>query len=352
MKYKISPSPIPYWMPTTIFIAQTPYHVLMALGLSSPNDVLQVIDDFQGSQTYVGLIRKHYPQLSVPNVLPGRATAGEKMGRRVKQSRRNIRAFKGLVYHHLPRRIILFNDRTPETQYAAFLGRRIGAEVVMAEDGLAAYLPAPAEKGNPIRELAGKLLFGLFYRSITTLGTSGYAKGILVFFPELVVPALSGMDVRQLSAGMFDKIDVGLLRDLIGNCDLDFEGLLVLPHSEMLSIAGAKTPTELRADLEKVTMDAIGRLDKVAVKYHPREGGDYLGDYEGCVTLPRSLPLEVVYLMLRGRRLKEVIGPWSTSLYTARIILGSDVRIMAMGDVESSLREFAERLRIGQYQMP
>ena len=39
----------------------------------------------------------------------------------------------------------------------------------------------------------------------------------------------------------------------------------------MLSNSGAKTSTELRGELEKVAKYVTSRLDKVVVKYHPRE---------------------------------------------------------------------------------
>jgi hypothetical protein len=100
----------------------------------------------------------------------------------------------------------------------------------------------------------------------------------------------------------------------------------------------------LRDIMKRTVRDALERYGKVAVKYHPREKEDYLGRYDGCEVLPKQTPMELIYLKLRGKGVEEVTGPLSTSLYTAKIILGDEVKVTVISTVDPEAKQFITRL--------
>jgi len=319
----------------TLFLVQTPYHILLSLGLSSPGDTLQIIDDFHGSGEYRELMRKHYPQLTVPDILPGRATTEDIILDRIKHSRKNIRTMRGLVDRSLICRLVLFNDRTPETQYAAYLAGRKGIPMEYVEDGLAAYISPEKDAPRIIRGSMAKLLFGRYYHNIITLGTSPYTTTVRAFFPELVISSLQQKEIIPLNDDLFDNIDRNIVDEVTKGINDNIEFLLALPHSEILGLNGkGGDAISLKEKMQAMVAQAANMYGHIAVKYHPREEGEYLGQYTGCDVLPRQTPMELIYLKLKGKELKEVAGPLSTSIYTARIILGDDVTITTVGNVD------------------
>jgi len=322
-------------MPGTLFLAQTPYHILLSLGLSSPGDTIQIIDDFHGSGLYVDSIRAHYPRLTVPGAFPGRATTEDIILDRIKHSRKNIRTMRGLVDRSLICRLVLFNDRTPETQYAAYLAGRKGIPMEYVEDGLAAYISPEKDAPRIIRGSMAKLLFGRYYHNIITLGTSPYTTTVRAFFPELVISSLQQKEIIPLNDDLFDNIDRNIVDEVTKGINDNIEFLLALPHSEILGLNGkGGDAISLKEKMQAMVAQAANMYGHIAVKYHPREEGEYLGQYTGCDVLPRQTPMELIYLKLKGKELKEVAGPLSTSIYTARIILGDDVTITTVGNVD------------------
>ncbi|HUT28015.1 MAG TPA: polysialyltransferase family glycosyltransferase, partial [Methanomassiliicoccales archaeon] len=230
--------------------------------------------------------------------------------------------------------IVIFNDRTPETQYAAYLAGKNDISLDYVEDGLAAYIPPIEKAPNFFHGILAKFLFGRYYYNIITLGTSPYTTTVRVFFPDMVISALRQKEIRPLSVELFDRIDRKMIEELTEDIKDDIEYLLVLPHSEILGGNTQLGAVSLKDRMQEVAVQAAERYGRIGVKYHPREKGEYLGLYTGCDTLPRHTPMELIYLKLKGKELKEVAGPLSTSIYTARIILGDDVTITTVGNVD------------------
>jgi len=331
-------------MTGTLFIAQTPYHILLSLGMSSPGDKVQIIDDFQDSSYFAKLIEGHESQLAVLGILPGRATTKDTMGQRVRYSQRNIKAMRSLFDLERFSRLVIFNDRTPETQFAAFLARQKNIPLELVEDGLAAYVPSKERPPSAYRGFLSRILFGRYYHNIVTLGTSPYVEVVRTFFPDLIIPSLRDKKLERLDPNLFNKIPPGIVEAMTSQLNPSNECVLVLPHSEILG-AGGTDDGSLRAVMQGTAKGALDRYARVAVKYHPRERESYLGEYEGCDTIPKQVPMELVYLKLGG--LREVIGPLSTSLYTARIILGDRVKITATS-ADPSASELMRALSIDQ----
>lgn len=318
-------------MSGTLFIAQTPYHILLSLGMCSPGDTLQIVDDFQGSSYYAHLIEEHDSELAVLSILPGRATTKDTLSHRLRHSRRNIEAMRSLVDPQRFNRLVIFNDRTPETQFAAFLAKQKNILLELVEDGLAAYVPSKELPPSAYRGFLSRILFGRCYHNIVTLGTSPYVEVVRTFFPDLIIPSLRDKKLERLDPNLFNKMPRGIVEVMTSQINPGIECILVLPHSEILGARGAD-PGSLKAAMQETAKRALERYGKVAVKYHPREREAYLGEYEGCETIPKQVPMELIYLRLGG--LKEVIGPLSTSLYTARLILGDGVRIVATSNFD------------------
>lgn len=338
-------------MPNTLFLPQTPYHILLSVGISTAGDTIQIIDDFNGSSYFAGLIRAHGRELNVLQTLPGRATTTDSMRDRVSHSRSNIRTLRGMIRQGSFSKLVLFNDRTPETQMAARMARGSGMEVELLEDGLAAYRPTTEKEPSPIRGLASKVLFGRHYRNIITLGTSPYTPSFNAFLPELVIPQLQAKKVQRLPRSLFESIPKSFVSELATGIDRGIKSIVVLPHSDVIGLGGVSSTEQLKSEIQETVRVALSKHGKVAVKYHPRERKQYLGDYDDCISLPQQVPMEVVYLWLKGNGIEEVIGSLSTSLYTARLILGDSVRIVAIGDHGVHDEKFMSVLGIETHQM-
>ena len=317
-------------MAGTLFLVQTPYHALLTLGLSSPGDTVQFLDDFRGCARYMELIRKHYPQLSVPEALPGRATVGDVMSERVKCSRRNLKVMAGMVDPSKFDKVVLYNDIRPETQRAACLAVRKGIPVEYVEDGLSMYVGPRYSRPDLYRRITAKVLFGMRHHSITDHGTSPCIATVKAFYPDKVKDSMRAKNVRPLDHRIFYRIDKGFVTEATEGLRADIEALLVLPVSEVLSDGVSAASLKRTADDFIARAAANGK--KVGVKYHPRETNAYLGEFPGVYSVPQDMSMELVCLMLRNNGLKLIAGPPTTSLYTARIILGKEVDVRVIGE--------------------
>ena len=315
-------------------------------------DHLFIMTDFDQVELYEGSIKKYYSTfLGGFKILPGRKTADEVMWRRAIISKKNKRIIRKHFKEEEVGGVVIFNDRTVECQYAAYMACVKGVPTVYAEDGIAAYLEPLDKTRNPLKDLASKVVFGRFYNNVKIIGTSEWVKNVQVFSPSLVIPQLGGMPIKGIDTGVFRKISPEFLDDFTRGIEDDLELIIVLPHSDILNTIPGGTSEGVENDMREHFLEIIkesrSRYQKIGIKYHPRETHDYLGEYSECHVLPKHVPMELIYLKQREGCLKEVIGPMSTSLYTARIIFGPGVKITLIRDrMTGAPADFLEALDI------
>ncbi len=291
--------------------------------------------DFDRVEMYEGLIKKYYGSfLREIIVLPGRKSVEDVLWRRVLISRRNAKVIRRRFSKKDIGRVIIFNDKTVECQLAAYLASNNDIPMEYMEDGFAAYLMPSDQERNPLKDMLARSLFGRFYDNIKVIGTSPWVTTVRVFFPALVIPPLKGKPIVDIEKGVFGAIKKEFVDEFTSGIDDDLDMVIVLPHSDILSSLPMTDPAmngaSLRNEYLAIIKEASSLHKKIGIKYHPRETSDYLGDYDGCVVLPKHVPMELIYLIQKAGSVKKVVGTLSTSIYTARIIFGDNLEISVL----------------------
>lgn len=347
-----------------LYLATTPLTALIAAGLAraeSPAATLVLVEDYDDAPRWRALIA-HWRDSPFARVelVPGRATearahatieARGAFARRLARERAKgalraqaFEALRTLDRALKPERVLVGNDRRPETQYALHLaaGRRARPGVYL-DDGLFTYL-GDAHERPWMRRIDGFLKrrrYGPWWQSLPLVGTSRFIGEARLAYPELALDtepsrrrialarqAFDGRALARLARDAWRRFAPGLPR-------ARYDALLVLPHTRLLRTAAAPAP-RLREALLR-----LGASGAVAVKYHPREAvADPLGLAEaGATLLPHGLAAELAYARLR--RGGVVLGEASTALLAARW-LRPDLRVHDLGLADAPFARLAQ----------
>lgn len=330
----------------TLFIAHTPYHILLSLGMAEKGDHLVILADFSGIENFEAQIEKHYGSIfSTIRILPGRMTVNNVLWRRVFLSRRNKKHIRQFYRSGTIKKTVIFNDSAVEGQYAAYLSCKLGIPSVYTEDGLVAYVPPPAHHRSKLRDLAAKVLFGRFYQNGVVMGTSRWVTEAQMLFPTMAIPDLNRKCPHDLGRDVFNRIPKTFVQEFTEGVDDDLDAIVVLPHSEMLKSTSGDASSD--GDVKDGTFltiikDLESKFGKVGVKYHPRETEYFLGNNPNFMMLPSHIPMELIYLKQRAGNVKLVVSALSTAVYTARYILGEQATIKAVGIGDHQVQRFFE----------
>lgn len=316
-----------------IFIAYTPYHVLISCGLADfysnfDKNYLIVISDFENAELLSRTISnwRCNPFLEI-KVLRGKYSTREgDIIRRGIISAFNtkflIRYFNKLDKSEI--KIFAFNDGNPESQIMAYLNSMSGGKNIYVEDGVAAYHTHVAPDVAAYKIWLARVLWGYPYQHIRVLGTYDYIDEVMVFKPEIIRPELKEKSIRKIPKEVLTHLnDSYLISSLFINyglydLNLSIDYIFLIPYSEEL------ISNKLISSFSNMFDKLGGDLDKIFVKYHPREfRGDFLGlsSHPNVTILPQSLPMEVVYLAVLDNGPKTVVGSFSTALLMANHLL-------------------------------
>jgi Alpha-2,8-polysialyltransferase (POLYST) len=343
-----------------IFVAYTPYHVLLAccIAMSDNKDeqnYLLIVSNFSDADILCKALKnwKDSPFLSIELFL------GEYgIDQMPKWKARFLRYFTvrsicskiGKFINTLNiNRIYLFNEDRPQSLYLLNLVKLSKGlcRAIFVEDGAVTY-NSYIEKKNWIYLFLGKIIYGYWWKNVEVMGSSPFFDSIKAVFPDFVRPELSQKKVEKIYVESFlngntnDFVykyleNYGLTLDKLNS----FDGMILLSNSRIIN----QFP-EYRKMIEKVIDLAQSKNLKVAVKYHPRDAN--VDHFElaskGVDVLNSSVPIELIYLAVRGK-FKFVIADFSTTLLSAvwmldetlvismgKILGGKDVRFISMLD--------------------
>jgi hypothetical protein len=342
-----------------LYLASTPLIALIAAAsaCAQSNEAhCFLIEDFPNAASWVRILRSWRGGAFASVVLlPGRFTevAQAHGGRWARERRKlDLRARSLLTISEfdagaLPARVLVGNDRRPETQYALHLASaRNGAPCgVYLDDGLFTYL-GDAHR----RPLAGRLdavfkrlHYGGWWRYVAQAGSSPWVVDRWLAYPELArdptrrasLLPLAWFGARPLLrlCGALQR-EFGLDRMRLQHCNV----LLTLPHSR----AWRSQPDRLRALQSKIA-DLCRAGAAIALKYHPREIARdpfTLGEY-ARYEIPPALASELLLPALASDTI--IAGESSTALLAARWLRPSlRVRDLGLdgGDFGRRAREF------------
>ncbi len=254
-----------------------------------------------------------------------------------------------------PLSLTVFNDREEAGQLALIATARHfpQAERRCAEDGSQAYTHFSYRAHSAAVKLRQKLRLGRQWNDVQVLGMHPLVQQFIALRPSLLRKELRTQRTQAFPAAALASPALrGLAAALCA--DSGFTPGSVPPGSTVLTVSHSSYATrnpEYRALIEACAKPLSCRPGRLFVKYHPRESqADYLGLLAHGVAqeIPRSLPAECLYLMLRDRTL-NVVGGMSTTLLTAGLLM-PQVRCIALLHASTSGdawdRQLLDELRI------
>lgn len=313
-----------------LFIAFTPYHVLLAYSIAikrkPENNFLFIVSEFPNADILAHAIKQSKKAVfSDVIVLPG-VHRGRNAFVKIFIRRRNIGPLKEFIGEREISNVFVGNDSRVEAQVALHFAKENNKQSrgIYIEDGTEAYR-SEVNSRNTFRLLSGKIFFGRWWKDINILGTSPWIDQVAAIFPDFVRPEIASKEIIPIEKESFllIKDDDSFTRylDALGLNLKKLQGidvLLISTNSEMKN----RYP-----EYQAVAKDTIKLIErhklKLAVKYHPRElSGDFLsvGKKEGILLLPEGFPAELLYV-LSQKPPKLIIGDFSSALLTARWLL-------------------------------
>ena len=323
----------------TLFLVSTPLHLFVSAGVALARRQkwdahLVFIDQPPGQEPpYLSCVRewRESPFQSV-HVLP---TRGDGLVGRLQGRRHAFRLLRELVDGTTPRRIHVGNDRRVEFQYAMHHARTVGipCEGVYLDEGAYTYLGRPPQQlERVVDHRLKRLAYGSFWDTPPTVGGSRWVDRALVAHPDEVFGELRGKELEAVPARWFwDPALVALARGILRRFTVDVgelrrcDTLLTVPHEKVL-----RRQPDLREDLAQVVRTLLVAGEHVAVKSHPRSGGDPLqvAGEPGVFDVPHQACFEALLPVLDTPRL---IGGGFSPLMTTRW-LRPDLRSIGLLD--------------------
>lgn len=323
-----------------VFIAFTPYHILLSCGIALDqsdlaDNCLFIVSDFSDVEPLIHSLEGwNYSPFAQIECLPGIYGQDRKYRRRF-ISRKNLTTITEFINKHQVSRIYVFHDGRAEAQAALHFAKKDNRDAVgtYVEDGAGAYSSHVPTKRPLHTLLLGKLFYGPWWEGVDVLGTSRWIDEVKAIFPRLVRPELRLKHVTSIPRHALLELRnqewpykyLEALGMQIAELE-HLEAVLVVAHSEFAArISGYKQAIE---DFLAIAKSQALRL---AIKYHPREPlTNFLSvaEAEGISILPQSVPIELVYI-IASEKIRFVIGDISTSLLTAKWLL-SNVTVVSI----------------------
>jgi hypothetical protein len=344
-----------------LYLASTPLTALLAAAVARAQQAparLVLVEDYADAARWARLLgRWRDTPFQQIDLVAGRATEARaatgdtaSAGRLARERRKRMLRLEALARLAAidadlrPARVLVGNDRRPETQYALELAaRRNGGPCgVYLDDGLFTYVGdaharpwARALIDTPLKKLA----WGRWWQGAAQAGTTRWITQAWLAWPALARDRDPARIRHALPrAWCVDRAMARLARDaareFLGSGARPRQRLLLaLPHTRVLDDAAPR--------LRELVAALAARGSGCAVKYHPREiEEDPAGLVaRGATLLPAGIALEL--LAARLPRGATLAGEASTALAAARW-LRPDLRVLDLG---FSGHAFAARAR-------
>jgi hypothetical protein len=192
------------------------------------------------------------------------------------------------------------------------------------EDGAHAYRDFRYRAHGLLTQLRQRWRYGLQWTDVRVLGTHPLVHQYTAVHPSFLRPELRG-HVLPFPAAQLDSLP--LRQFASGLCHrAGFDPHSISAQAMLLSVSSS-TYARRNPDYAAMMQATIRQFRDKALpflyKYHPREPqADYLqlASTPGAVEIPRTIPLECVYVLARERPLL-VVGGMSTSLMMAVLLM-------------------------------
>lgn len=317
-----------------IFIAQTPYHVLLSYGLAKSAPDGQNIIVYMPNN--LNLTERHVKELidnpESPFFKQYYLNDGINQQRKFRDLYtifRNSRFLKTTLKKELPSEIFVFNDGLIYNQYLININNKLGGANYYVEDGGAVYSNNNVTYG-PLSNLVSLLFFRMPFYNIKILGSHRDLNQIIVTHPEMVRHDLDISKVSAMPPRVWSEVEKDLIAyppSVIQNSpDCNIDNILLLPLRQDLD---KNSENKLIKLIEKLHSKINGNT---LIKYHPREKEKYIPQNlsDKFVQIDQGLPTETL-VIFNKRTLRTVISLYfdSTALITTRHLCGDSVEIIS-----------------------
>lgn len=313
-----------------LFLAQTAYHVLMALGLAEqlrragqgPSRLL-CVEDFHGAAEFYAALAAWPGTPFEAQVALGSYARRDGRDGKVASVRHMIAAAQAEIRRQPVRALHVFNDRVPFAQTAledAALAHP-AARRLCVEDGSAAYSDA-RYRNEWWRVLVHRRRYGRAWRNVRVLGTHPLVQSFVANFPAALRPDLAGRPFERYPTEILGELDLAAFaRSFAQRCGLDAapwqdtDVVMAVP-GPYVNRFNPDYPQRLGALLGELTRAGL----RVALKHHPRDpepGIPGVTRLDGVIEIPRALPMEFAYLLL-DRRPRLAVGDISSAFLLAQ----------------------------------
>ena len=241
-----------------------------------------------------------------------------------------------IVAETRPDVVTLFNDRQEIGQAVLIEVARCFPQALRqcVEDGATAYVGFTYRAHSAVTCWRERLRVGRGWTDVQVLGTHPLVQQFVALTPELVRPELRHRPPRAFPVTALDAPPIQSLARLF--CEaVEFDEsdlvngavLLTLSHSSYI----ARNP-EYLSMVKQVVMAVRRRGMPLLYKYHPRERAADLLQMASIAPdareVPRAIPVECLYLLVRAQRI-TIVGGMSSALLTASRLL-PDTTIVAL----------------------
>jgi Alpha-2,8-polysialyltransferase (POLYST) len=226
-----------------------------------------------------------------------------------------------------PTSVSVFNDRQEAGQAVLIEAsqRFPDARRECVEDGAIAYTGFTYRRHSALTRWRMRLGVGRGWHDVQVLGTHPLIQHFTAIHPQLLRPELRSASVQQFP---FDRLSAEPVRRLAAVfCELAGFQAQALPAGAVLLTLSSSQYAQRNPDYLRLVRSCVEQLQRRSMpllfKYHPREAeADYLGlgSHGHAREVPRTIPVECVYLLARERPLLVVAG-MSTSLLTAALLM-------------------------------
>ena len=302
-----------------LFVCHTQYNLILAVGLSSPEDDLILFLDFKlAEETGIKLKQRFRRCMFLEGNYPKKERSAVEKLQKITNDNRQISDFICISYD----RIFIVDDCCIQEMYALKCAYRQNKTIDMSwlEDGAIAYFDNGVVSGGwgatPLKRFIRKYFFSVrfglfgFYDLASCMGAHKRLKSIYVTFPESIRSELQGKMIVLISDEQF----INGIRFMYEEQESTFEEDSILIAMDKLDVYGEKIDDVNRIIGEIVEVST----GKVYYKYHPRETVA-LPALTECIELDRTVAFES-YLANSSTSSLTVIGIKSTSLQTAKKI--------------------------------
>lgn len=331
-----------------VYLTHTPYHILLSLAIAYNKKTetnyidnhLFIIGDFNNS-AYIYEKLKGLSLMDRVRFLPGNYNSNPVYEAIIlKKNTYTIQKLlkKDFLSKNTKSSVFVFNDRRPEDQLLMYLNKKHGGINYYVEDGMAIYADMGGLRSiSSVERILRKLYFGFWYSPVDVLGTSKYIDVVLANEPSLVRDIIKTRHpVLKINKKIFDNFTkLGILERIFMLDNLIKDkitsskkvALILVPHLSALT-------EEMKREYCKYINNTINHLlqenYEILIKYHPRETLEDIMrlcsmlDIKNILTIPRNIPIEVLYFLLKTKKNVVIYGFPSSAILTARLILGLD----------------------------